>query len=63
MRTTYETVGPSTYFLLVDLPPMYHQAALDLQFEQTTDGFANSIPPTRLSWHRSIPILRAASRR
>ncbi len=40
MYTSCQTVGLDTFFILVDLPPIYQQAARDLQFEPTADGFA-----------------------
>jgi hypothetical protein len=44
MRTLYETEGDLIAFILVDLEPQYHQAALELAYTPHPHGFAKVYP-------------------
>lgn len=44
MRTLCQTVGAQTSFVIADLNPAYHQAARDLVYTPTPDGFAKTYP-------------------
>ena len=44
MKTICKTVGKQTLFILVDLDPIYHDAARSLYFVEMEDGFAKTFP-------------------
>lgn len=44
MRTVCQTIDTQTAFIIADLDPMYHQAALDLNYSPIPVGFAKTHP-------------------
>ena len=44
MKTLFKTEGEKAYFIIKELEPEYHQAAIDLYYIQYEDGFAKEFP-------------------
>ena len=44
MKTIRRNEGSQTHFIITELDPLYHTAALELEFHQVADGFARTFP-------------------